>query len=144
RLPSGAGVEKHGRPGPHRAGNNAPRRARRNSMARSRTMSDRRPLVSLVFVCLIAGAARGQDLAARLAAVIDAPEYRHGRWGLLVVEADGGRVVYERNADQLFLPASTTKLYSCSSALHHLGPDYRLETPVYRRGPGDNGTLHRD
>jgi D-alanyl-D-alanine carboxypeptidase/D-alanyl-D-alanine-endopeptidase (penicillin-binding protein 4) len=98
----------------------------------------------MVSVCLIAGLARAQDLAARLGAVIEAPEYRHGRWGLLVVEADSGRALYERNADQFFMPASTTKLYSCSSALHHLGPDYRFETPVYRRGPVENGTLRGD
>jgi D-alanyl-D-alanine carboxypeptidase/D-alanyl-D-alanine-endopeptidase (penicillin-binding protein 4) len=85
-----------------------------------------------------------QDLAARIAAVIDVPEYRHGRWGLLVVEAESGRAVYERNADQLFIPASTTKLFSCSAALHALGPDYKFETPVYARGTVDGGRLRGD
>ena len=89
-------------------------------------------------------AVRGQTLAARVAAVVNAPEYMHGRWGMLVVEAEGGRVVYERNADQFFAPASTTKLYSCSAALHYLGADYRFETPVYRRGEVENGTLRGD
>jgi D-alanyl-D-alanine carboxypeptidase/D-alanyl-D-alanine-endopeptidase (penicillin-binding protein 4) len=90
------------------------------------------------------GGLRGQELRTRMASVIDAPEYRHGRWGLLVVEADTGRVVYERNADQFFAPASTTKLYSCSAALHELGPDHRFETPVYRRGPVEGGRLRGD
>src|SRR6516165_9542513 len=98
-------------------------------------------------VCWLALAvttARAQDLAARIEAVTNGPDYRHGRWGILVVERDTGRVVYERNPDQLFVPASTTKLYSCSSALHHLGPDYCFETPVYRRGPVEAGTLRGD
>jgi D-alanyl-D-alanine carboxypeptidase/D-alanyl-D-alanine-endopeptidase (penicillin-binding protein 4) len=86
----------------------------------------------------------GQDLAARLAAVTDAPEYKHGRWGVLVVEADSGRVVYERHADQFFAPASTTKLYSCGAALHEFGQDHRFETPVYRRGEVEDGRLHGD
>jgi serine-type D-Ala-D-Ala carboxypeptidase/endopeptidase (penicillin-binding protein 4) len=93
---------------------------------------------------LTSAATRAQDLTARIATVIDAPEYRHGRWGLLVVEAESGRVVYERNADQLFIPASTTKLYSCSSALHALGTDYRFETPVYARGTVEGGRLRGD
>jgi D-alanyl-D-alanine carboxypeptidase/D-alanyl-D-alanine-endopeptidase (penicillin-binding protein 4) len=87
---------------------------------------------------------RSQDPANRIDAIIDAPQYRHGRWGMLVVEAEKGRVVYERNADQLFIPASTTKLYSCSAALHALGTDYRFETPVYRRGSVENGRLKGD
>jgi D-alanyl-D-alanine carboxypeptidase/D-alanyl-D-alanine-endopeptidase (penicillin-binding protein 4) len=101
--------------------------------------------VSVIFVCASAMfGADGLDLATRIAAVTDGPDYRHGRWGLLVVEADSGRTIYERNADQMFAPASTTKLFSCSSALHALGPDYRFETPVFRRGTVENGCLHGD
>jgi D-alanyl-D-alanine carboxypeptidase/D-alanyl-D-alanine-endopeptidase (penicillin-binding protein 4) len=94
----------------------------------------------------LAGSVRpaGDDLSSRIASVIAAPEYRHARWGLLVVEPDTGRVVHERNADEFFLPASTTKLYSCSAALHALGADYRYETPVYTRGKIEGGRLHGD
>ena len=87
---------------------------------------------------------RAQDLPTRIAAIIDAPEYRLGRWGILIVNSENRRVVYERNADQLFIPASTTKLYSCSAALHALGSDYRFETPVYRRGSVDGHRLQGD
>src|SRR4051812_31309563 len=114
---------------------------------RGRTAMTRRLCfaIALAAHCAIAASGlRGQDLASRIATVVEAPDYRHGRWGLLVVEADSGRVVYERNADQLFAPASTTKLYSCSSALHDLGPDYRFETPVYRRGAVEDGHLRGD
>jgi D-alanyl-D-alanine carboxypeptidase/D-alanyl-D-alanine-endopeptidase (penicillin-binding protein 4) len=100
--------------------------------------------LAIVTWALTANGANAQDLASRIAAVTDAPEYRHGRWGLLVAQADNGRIVYERNADQLFIPASTTKLYSCSAALHALGSDYRFETPVYRRGPVEGGRLRGD
>src|SRR5262245_19691653 len=85
-----------------------------------------------------------QSLAERIEAVTSGPDYKHARWGILAVDKDSGRVAYERNPDQLFIPASTTKLYSCASALYHLGPDYRFETPVYRRGPIENGALRGD
>jgi D-alanyl-D-alanine carboxypeptidase/D-alanyl-D-alanine-endopeptidase (penicillin-binding protein 4) len=93
---------------------------------------------------LTANVAAAQDLAARIAEITDGPDYRHGRWGLLVVEAESGRVIYERNAQQFFIPASTAKLYSCSSALHNLGSDYKFETPVYARGTVEAGQLRGD
>jgi D-alanyl-D-alanine carboxypeptidase/D-alanyl-D-alanine-endopeptidase (penicillin-binding protein 4) len=73
------------------------------------------------------------------------PGYESGRWGLLVVDAKTDAVLFERNADQLFRPASVTKLFSTAAALLELGPDYRFETPVVRRGEvGKDGTLHGD
>jgi D-alanyl-D-alanine carboxypeptidase/D-alanyl-D-alanine-endopeptidase (penicillin-binding protein 4) len=107
----------------------------------------RRLWIATVTIALLAAVpvpADKPDLPARIGAIIDAPEYKHSRWGLLVTEADSDRVVFERNCDQLFAPASTTKLYSCSSALHYLGADYRFETPVFRRGSIDDGRLHGD
>lgn len=97
-----------------------------------------------VSMLLLVTPIRGQDLTARMSAVLDAREYHHGRWGLLVVEAETGKPVFERNADQLFIPASTTKLYTCAAALQNLGPDYRFETPVYSRGVVEDGRLHGD
>ncbi len=88
--------------------------------------------------------ARADDLAAALARLTNAPEYRNARWGLLVVDADTGKVILEQNADQLFAPASVTKLYSCAAALVALGGDRRYETPVYRRGNVQDGRLAGD
>jgi D-alanyl-D-alanine carboxypeptidase/D-alanyl-D-alanine-endopeptidase (penicillin-binding protein 4) len=100
---------------------------------------------AVIVLTVAAGrAAAGGDLARRIEEVTGGPDYKHGRWGILVVDADTGRVVYEKNPDMLCVPASTTKLYSCSSALFHLGPDHRFETPVYRRGPIEDKTLKGD
>ncbi|HXG11137.1 MAG TPA: D-alanyl-D-alanine carboxypeptidase/D-alanyl-D-alanine-endopeptidase [Gemmataceae bacterium] len=93
---------------------------------------------------LLAPLVKADDLASRIAAVIDGPDYKQARWGILVVDAQTGQTVYERDPDRLFLPASTTKLYSCAAALIALGPDYRFETPVYRRGPVIKGRLLGD
>jgi D-alanyl-D-alanine carboxypeptidase/D-alanyl-D-alanine-endopeptidase (penicillin-binding protein 4) len=86
-----------------------------------------------------------QLLDLRVRSVLETPGYQHGHWGLLVVDAVHGQTVYERNADQLFAPASVTKLFSAAAALVELGPDHRFETPLVRRGEVDTkGILHGD
>jgi D-alanyl-D-alanine carboxypeptidase/D-alanyl-D-alanine-endopeptidase (penicillin-binding protein 4) len=102
------------------------------------------PTFLLVALLAPAPCAAQEDLAAGLKAVLDRPEYRSSRWGLLVVDLATGKPVFEHNADQLFAPASVTKLYSCAASLTALGPDYRFETPVYRRGPLREGKLEGD
>jgi D-alanyl-D-alanine carboxypeptidase/D-alanyl-D-alanine-endopeptidase (penicillin-binding protein 4) len=101
----------------------------------------RRPLVCLVLAlaCLqavpVQVAAQAADpLAGRIEQVINGADYRQAHWGILVVDAKTGEVVYALNADRLFLPASVTKIFTVAAALGLLGPNYRFETPVYRRG----------
>src|SRR4051812_43411435 len=53
----------------------------------------------------------GEGLEERIAGVLKTPGYQDAHWGLLVVDAASGRTLYEKNADQLFCPASVTKLY---------------------------------
>ena len=80
----------------------------------------------------------------RVDAVLRAQGFERGHWGLLVVESATGRVIFERNADQLFCPASVTKLFSTAAALAELGADHRFKTPVVRRGEVRAGTLRGD
>lgn len=98
-------------------------------------------LVSRVGLGLLVGTlvvlpVRGEDepLAKKIEAVIDAPEYKHARWGILIVDAKTGDVIYSRDPDKFATPASVTKLFSSAAAIIAYGPDYRFETPVYRRG----------
>lgn len=100
-------------------------------------------LAALVLACAAAGPARADDLADKIKEVITGPDYKSARWGILAVDADG-KTVYEHNPDQLFAPASVTKLYSCAAALIELGADHRFETPVYLRGKLDKGKLSGD
>src|SRR6476469_6081719 len=99
---------------------------------------------ALAALLCLAAAARADDLADRIRAVTDAPEYKPARWGILVGNAESGKTVYEQNPDKLFLPASVTKLYTCATALAELGPDFRFETPVYRRGEVKDKVLDGD
>ena len=84
-------------------------------------------------------------LSRRIEAVVSTPGYQKGHWGILVVDRKTGEVVHERNADELFAPASVTKLFSTAAALIDLGPGYRFQTPVVRRGEVDaKGKLQGD
>jgi D-alanyl-D-alanine carboxypeptidase/D-alanyl-D-alanine-endopeptidase (penicillin-binding protein 4) len=51
-------------------------------------------------------------------------------WGIHVVDAVTGESLYERNADQLFVPASNVKLFTTALALARLGPEFRFQTVV--------------
>ena len=89
--------------------------------------------------------AANESLVRRVEGVLTAPGFQNGHWGVLVVDRKTGQVVFERNADQLFSPASVTKLFSTAAALIELGPGYRFQTPIVRRGEVDaKGKLQGD
>jgi D-alanyl-D-alanine carboxypeptidase/D-alanyl-D-alanine-endopeptidase (penicillin-binding protein 4) len=109
-----------------------------------RTLSS---LLALTVLSLAAAAApaRESSLGSRIEALINGPDYRNAHWGILVADQATGAVIYEHNAEKLFSPASSTKLFSVAAALDGLGPDYRFKTPVYRRGEVDGrGVLDGD
>jgi D-alanyl-D-alanine carboxypeptidase/D-alanyl-D-alanine-endopeptidase (penicillin-binding protein 4) len=80
-----------------------------------------------------------------LDAITGAPRYAHASWGILVMDPATGAMLYERDADEMYVPASTTKLFSSSALLEALGPDHRFRTPVYATVvPGSDGTVSGD
>jgi len=65
--------------------------------------------------------------------------------GVEVVQLRSGKVLYSRNADKLFTPASNTKLFSTALALARLGRDHRMSTRLYvNDGPDVNGRVAGD
>ena len=71
--------------------------------------------------------------------------YLHANWGLAIADLASGKTLYERNAEKLFAPASTTKLFSTAAALAAFGPDHRFVTPIFRTGTLEtDGTLKGD
>jgi D-alanyl-D-alanine carboxypeptidase/D-alanyl-D-alanine-endopeptidase (penicillin-binding protein 4) len=103
---------------------------------------------ALLLALLAAATARvraGEGLEDRIAEVLKTPGYQDAHWGLLVVDPASGHTLYQRNADELFCPASVTKLFSTAAALIDLGAEHRFQTPVVRRGEVDpEGTLKGD
>src|SRR6185503_12327810 len=100
--------------------------------------------LAIAVLLLVTALARADELAEKIEAVTNAPEYKPARWGILVTDAASGKVLYEHDADKLVLPASVTKLYTCATALCELGSDYRFVTPVYRRGEVKDKVLDGD
>lgn len=99
----------------------------------------------LILVAISPPARAGEPLSAAINAVINGADYKHAHWGILIVDRETGETVYELNADKLFAPASTTKLFSVATALDAFGADHRFRTPIYRRGDVDeSGHLRGD
>lgn len=79
-----------------------------------------------------------------LAAVTAEPPMDRTHWGVLAVDAASGRVLLERNAGRLFVPASNQKLLVTAAALETLGRDWRWETGLWAGGAVEGGTLRGD
>jgi D-alanyl-D-alanine carboxypeptidase/D-alanyl-D-alanine-endopeptidase (penicillin-binding protein 4) len=92
-----------------------------------------------------AAPANDPGLAREIDHLLDDTELKQARFGVFVMSAKDGRVLYARNADQLFTPASNMKVYTTAVALDLLGPDYRWRTSVYAtKQPGANGIIDGD
>lgn len=86
-----------------------------------------------------------QSFADEATKLMAEPEFPQASWGILINDLESGEALYELNPDKLFVPASTTKLFTVAAALEVLGADYRFRTPVYARGEIDDaGVLHGD
>jgi serine-type D-Ala-D-Ala carboxypeptidase/endopeptidase (penicillin-binding protein 4) len=72
--------------------------------------------------------------SARTDVLLGAPPANKGEWGLLIADAETGKVLYEKNADDYFVPASNMKLFTTALALAKLGPDYRFRTTLETHG----------
>jgi D-alanyl-D-alanine carboxypeptidase/D-alanyl-D-alanine-endopeptidase (penicillin-binding protein 4) len=103
---------------------------------------------ALLFVLLVASpllAAPRKALSSRIAEVLSAADLARGFWGIEVESLSSGEVLYEQNADKLFTPASTTKLFTTAAALARIGPDYKFRTTVETTGTLDRyGRLNGD
>lgn len=85
------------------------------------------------------------ELANQINRAIDNSEFAYARWGICVISLSDGLVVYQRDADKLFTPASNMKIYTTGVALDLLGVDYRWRTSVYATAqPDTGGQIHGD
>jgi D-alanyl-D-alanine carboxypeptidase/D-alanyl-D-alanine-endopeptidase (penicillin-binding protein 4) len=76
--------------------------------------------------------------------ILDAPPYDRVHFGVMVLDAESGATLYERNAHQWFVPASGQKVPVTAAAWSLLGSDYRFRTELQRTGPLREGTLEGD
>jgi D-alanyl-D-alanine carboxypeptidase/D-alanyl-D-alanine-endopeptidase (penicillin-binding protein 4) len=74
--------------------------------------------------------ARPLTLGQRIEAILRRTEARRGLWGIEVVRLSDGKILFTRNAERLFLPASAMKLFTTAAAIEKLGPDFVFRTTV--------------
>ncbi|MGA9119859.1 MAG: D-alanyl-D-alanine carboxypeptidase/D-alanyl-D-alanine-endopeptidase [Bacteroidota bacterium] len=89
---------------------------------------------------------RDAELARKIDELLPDTLFPPSNIALVIGSLRDGQVIYERNADMLFTPASNQKLFTSAAALTILGPLSRLETRVavdslkqtiYLEGGGD-------
>lgn len=78
----------------------------------------------------------------RIQAILGRPEFQGSRWGMAFHSSSGP--VYTLNPGELFVAASSFKIFIGATAFDALGPDHRLRTTVYRTGPVAAGVLKGD
>ena len=102
-------------------------------------------LPAALLLQFVVASSADDKLGQRIEEHLAQPHFKTAHWGFLFVDLATGEVVVERDSAKLFVPASTTKLYSTAAALDALGADYRFHTPIHRRGSvDDKGKLDGD
>ncbi|OYW11509.1 MAG: hypothetical protein B7X34_03060, partial [Acidobacteriia bacterium 12-62-4] len=92
-------------------------------------------LLGLLLMAELAFAEKKPKLPVAMERIIQSePVTARAHLGMRVVEIQTGKVLYERNPQSWFVPASNTKLYSTALALTKLGAGHRFETQVVADG----------
>ena len=76
------------------------------------------------------------QLPGAIDAVINRPQFRRARWGILIEPLSPAttRPLYSHDAERYFIPASNVKLLTTAAALRQLGANFRIRTSVYQVG----------
>ena len=56
------------------------------------------------------------QLASELDSAFSGPEFARAMWGVVVQSLDNGEILFRRNPERLFMPASNQKLVTSSAA----------------------------
>lgn len=95
-----------------------------------------KPWIPLIALCTVllpttpASALCRADLVQKIDAIAQAPSLKKARLGVLI-ETQSGQVIYSRDADRYFVPASNVKLLTTAAALSSLGPNFTIRTSVH-------------
>lgn len=104
-----------------------------------------------LLVWLLVGRVAWADLQVEFERALVAAKLGRTRYGILVAEADSGRILVNINADESMVPASNMKLFTSAAALSRLGSEFFFQTElrllngeperavVLVRGDGDPG-----
>ncbi len=71
------------------------------------------------------------SVSSKISAIINKPALSKVTFGVQVLNAADGSVVFSHNGDRALIPASNMKIITTAAALHILGADYKFCTKVY-------------
>jgi D-alanyl-D-alanine carboxypeptidase/D-alanyl-D-alanine-endopeptidase (penicillin-binding protein 4) len=103
----------------------------------------RRCLAACLLLAAAVPALAAQSLAKRLDRLLDVPPFDRHFWGVVVLDTTG-KLLFQRNATRLFVPASNTKLAVSAAATALLSPALTVMTSLYAAGPVDSGVVRGD
>ncbi len=89
----------------------------------------RKLLVAAVFSISFVNIASA-GLTEQINSIINQVSQKKVRYGIQIVKADSGKVVYSHNANKAMIPASNMKIIISAAALKYLGPNYEFKTEV--------------
>ena len=75
-----------------------------------------------------------QELTKEIEAIIDRSQFERSRWGIAIRSLQTKEIIYQRESDKFFIPASTVKLLTTAAVLNELGANFRITTPIYATG----------
>ncbi|HEY3417288.1 MAG TPA: D-alanyl-D-alanine carboxypeptidase, partial [Armatimonadota bacterium] len=101
-------------------------------------------LLLLAVLSLGAVAAAPANLSQVVADGLKAPGLQGAHVGILIKSLRNGSTWYTRCADEMFIPASVTKLVTGVLTLEQLGKDFRFTTRVLANGEIHEGVLQGD
>lgn len=102
------------------------------------------PMLWFLLLALLSPAF-AQPLGSRIDALVaESPLLQRSHWGAKLVHSSTGRILFSRNEDSHFIPASNTKLFSTALALARLGSQHRLTTRILASQPLQDGILYGD
>ena len=87
---------------------------------------------------------RVEVLREQLESILHDPVIAHQHVGVVAAQLSDGDLLFSRNADQRFNPASNTKMLTTGAAIARLGGDFRYLTALYGTPPDAEGVVEGD
>ncbi|MEF8939893.1 MAG: D-alanyl-D-alanine carboxypeptidase/D-alanyl-D-alanine-endopeptidase [Salinivenus sp.] len=104
------------------------------------------PLVLALLGSLLVGSAPSPTppLGDRIDDLLRRWEVDEAFWGIAVYDVEAEEMIYSRNPNQSFLPASNQKLITSATALDVLGSTHRYETVLHYNGSTEGAVMSGD
>ncbi len=83
-----------------------------------------------------------QSIVARIDQLLESDIFEKSTVGMMVYDLTADSAIYRYNDRQCMRPASTMKLITAITALHHLGGSHAFKTSLHYTGQIDNGVLN--